>query len=69
MAVSALNILSVICLVLGFVSIFASIAIWFIKKGDSAESKANAERFGIFVGLWVPAFFALAVYFRLLASG
>ncbi len=69
MAVSALNILSVICLVLGFVSIFASIAIWFIKKGDSPESKANAERFGIFVGLWVPAFFALAVYFRLLAAG
>ncbi len=69
MGVSALNILSIICLVLGFVSIFASIAVWFIKKGDTPESIANAERLGIFVGLWVPAFFTLAVYFRLLASG
>lgn len=65
---SVFGILSIICLVLGFVSIFASIAIWFVKKGDSPETKANAERFGLFVGLWVPAFFALAVYFKLLAT-
>ncbi|MCY2977538.1 MAG: hypothetical protein NTU79_02585 [Planctomycetota bacterium] len=26
----------------------------------AAESKAHAERFGIFVGLWAPTFFALS---------
>jgi hypothetical protein len=66
---SVFNVLSIVCLVFGFVSILGSIVIWFVKKGDSPETKAYAERFGIFVGLWVPAFFALAIYFRLLATG
>lgn len=69
MVTTVFNIVSIVCLVFGFVSIFASIGIWFVKKGESPDSKASAERFGIFVGLWVPAFFALAVYFRLLAMG
>jgi len=42
--------------VLGLASVGASIAIWNTKKGDD---KANAERFGIFVGLWAPTFFAI----------
>ena len=46
---------------LGFISIVGSIAIWNIKKGETAEEKAHAERFGIFIGLWAPTFFALAV--------
>lgn len=66
---TALLTLSWICLVLGFLSIFGSIAVWFARKGDSPEAKANAERFGIFVGLWVPAFFALAIFFRMIAAG
>jgi maltodextrin utilization protein YvdJ len=66
---SVFNVLSIVCLVFGFVSIFASIAIWFAKKGDAPETRAYAERFGIFVGLWVPAFFALAIYFRMVAAG
>jgi len=41
---------------LGLVSIGASIAIWNLKKGDD---EAHAERFGIFVGLWAPTFFAI----------
>jgi hypothetical protein len=41
---------------LGFASVVASIAIWNSKKGDDA---AHAERFGIFVGLWAPTFFAI----------
>ena len=69
MVYSVFNVLSIVCLVFGFVSIIASIAIWFVKRGDNPETKANAERFGIFVGLWVPAFFALAIYFRMLATG
>ena len=27
---------------------------------EAAESKAHAERFGIFFGLWAPTFFALS---------
>jgi hypothetical protein len=52
--------LSTLCFVLGFVSILGSIAIWFLTGGEAAESKAHAERFGIFVGLWAPTFFALS---------
>jgi hypothetical protein len=43
--------------VLGFASVGASIAIWNAKKG---ADDAHAERFGIFVGLWAPTFFAIA---------
>jgi hypothetical protein len=52
--------LSNFCFVLGFASIIGSIAIWFMIGGESVESKAHAERFGIFVGLWAPTFFALS---------
>jgi hypothetical protein len=52
--------LSTLCFVLGFVSIVGSIAIWFLTGGEAAETKAHAERFGIFVGLWAPTFFALS---------
>jgi hypothetical protein len=52
--------LSVLCFVLGFASIIGSIAIWFLTGGEAAESKAHAERFGIFVGLWAPTFFAIS---------
>jgi len=44
--------------VMGFASIFASIATWRAAK-ESGDS-ARAERFGIFIGLWAPTFFALA---------
>ena len=49
--------LSAVCLVLGFVSIIGSIAIWFLAK---SPDPAHGERFGIFVGLWAPTFFALS---------
>jgi hypothetical protein len=52
--------LSTTCFVLGFASIVGSIAIWFLTGGEAAETKAHAERFGIFVGLWAPTFFALS---------
>ena len=44
--------------VLGFASVFASIATWRTAAGSG--DSAHAERFGIFVGLWAPTFFALA---------
>jgi hypothetical protein len=56
--------LSTLCFFLGFASIIGSIAIWFLTGGEAAESKAHAERFGIFVGLWAPTFFALSSRLR-----
>ena len=52
--------LSLICLVLGFVSIAGSIAIWYLTGGKSMEAQAHGERFGIFVGLWAPTFMILS---------
>lgn len=52
-----LRLLSDICLYLGFLSIIASIATWFTA---SRENRAYGERFGIFIGLWVPSFFILS---------
>lgn len=52
--------LSDLCLVLGFLSILASIVIWFSTGGREPLTAAHAERFGIFVGLWAPTFFILS---------
>ncbi|MFN7874427.1 MAG: hypothetical protein ACK5PB_03865 [Pirellula sp.] len=60
---------SKLCFVLGFASIVGSIAIWFLTGGEAAESKAHAERFGIFVGLWAPTFFALSSRLEHWSSG
>ena len=46
-----------LALALGFVSIAASVATWFFTK---PKDQAHSERFGIFIGLWVPSFFILA---------
>lgn len=52
--------LSGVCFVAGFLSIAASIGIWYISGPDAA----HAERFGIFVGLWAPTFFVLSNTFN-----
>ena len=52
--------LSQLCFFLGFASIIASIAIWFLTGGTTPDTQAHAERFGIFVGLWAPTFFILS---------
>lgn len=39
-------------------SIAGSIATW--RAAKSSGDAAHAERFGIFIGLWAPTFFALA---------
>ncbi len=45
---------------LGFLSVIASIVIWFTQGGtDNGEAQASGERFGIFVGLWAPTFMAI----------
>jgi hypothetical protein len=55
-----LKTLSLICLVLGFASIAASIAIWYFTGGKTPDLQAHGERFGIFVGLWAPTFMILS---------
>jgi len=55
-----LKLLSFVCLMLGFSSIIASIAIWYLTGGKTPESLAHSERFGIFVGLWAPTFMILS---------
>lgn len=52
--------LSTLCLVLGFVSIAGSIAIWYLTGGKTPDLQAHGERFGIFVGLWAPTFMILS---------
>ncbi|MBP83730.1 MAG: hypothetical protein CMO61_07770 [Verrucomicrobiales bacterium] len=59
---------SYICFALSLVSILGSIAIWNIKKGEDAEEKAHAERFGIFVGLWAPTFLGIAIFLILISQ-
>ena len=55
-----LKMLSFLCLVLGFLSIAASIAIWYLTGGKTPDLQAHGERFGIFVGLWAPTFMILS---------
>jgi len=52
-----MRLVSDICLYLGFLSILASVVTWFTA---SRENRAYGERFGIFIGLWVPSFFILS---------
>jgi hypothetical protein len=64
MSARLLRWLSHLCFVLGFASIAGSFIMWAVTRGDgSPEALAHAERWGIFVGLWVPSFWALSVRF------
>jgi hypothetical protein len=61
MSTSFAKALATICLIAGFGSILASLAIWFSFKSEDA---GHAERFGIFVGLWAPTFLILSHHLR-----
>lgn len=52
--------LSTICFQAGILSVILSITIWWFLNGDEAETRAHAERFGIFVGLWAPTLLILS---------
>jgi hypothetical protein len=54
---SNMRVLSDVSLALGFASIIVSVATWFFR---SKQDPAHGERFGIFIGLWVPSFFMLS---------
>lgn len=49
----------------GFASILISLVSWFISRGKKGDSKAQADRWGIFIGHWAPTFMALGVALRL----
>lgn len=57
MSKEQLESLSDACFYAGFASVIGSIAIWSLSKNPD---RSHGERFGIFVGLWAPTFFALS---------
>ena len=57
MSASACRMFGNLFLVAGFLSILASILVWFLSKDPD---QAHGERFGIFVGLWAPTFLILS---------
>ncbi|WP_222121941.1 hypothetical protein ACRQ4B_17445 [Curtobacterium sp. SP.BCo] len=44
-----------------FASIGLSLLSWSVSRGKKADSKAQADRWGIFIGHWAPTFMALGV--------
>jgi hypothetical protein len=54
---STLKVLSDASLAAGFISILISILTWNSKRD---QDSAHAERFGIFIGLWVPSLLILS---------
>lgn len=67
---STLQFLSEVMFVGGFASILGSIGMWYTKRGNGTEQEqqAHAERWGIFVGLWAPTFFGIAIYLLVLSG-
>lgn len=49
----------------GFAAIALSLVSWIASRGKRGDSKAQADRWGIFVGHWAPTFFALGIALRL----
>lgn len=45
----------------GFASIGLSLLSWLISRGKKSDSKAQSDRWGIFIGHWAPTFMALGV--------
>ncbi len=49
----------------GFASIALTYVSHYISRGKKGDDKAQADRWGIFVGHWAPTFFALGVALKL----
>ncbi len=45
----------------GFASIGLSLGSWLISRNKTGDSKAQSDRWGIFIGHWAPTFMALGV--------
>ncbi|MFC7463948.1 hypothetical protein [Brachybacterium sp. GCM10030252] len=49
----------------GFASIGLTVAQWTMSAMKSSDSRAQADRWGLFVGQWAPTFFVLGVAMKL----
>jgi hypothetical protein len=49
----------------GFASIGLTYVSHYISRGKKGDDKAQADRWGIFIGHWAPTFFALGVALKL----
>lgn len=49
----------------GFASIGLTVLQWSMSKKKASDSRAQADRWGLFVGQWAPTFFALGVALKL----
>lgn len=49
----------------GFASIGMSAAAWYTSRNVESSGIARADRWGIFVGMWAPTFFALGNAMRM----
>lgn len=45
----------------GFASIGVSLLSWLVSRNKAGDDKAQADRWGIFIGHWAPTFFALGI--------
>jgi hypothetical protein len=48
------------CFQAGVLSILLSVGVWWFLDRSPPEAAAHAERFGIFIGLWVPTLLILS---------
>ncbi|RLT51451.1 MAG: hypothetical protein DWI69_13570 [Chloroflexi bacterium] len=68
--IRTLGITSDVAYTLGFLSGIGSVFIWYSQGGTKeGADKAAGERFGIFVGLWAPTFFAIGNGIAVLKDG
>ncbi|WP_282828631.1 hypothetical protein [Gulosibacter sediminis] len=49
----------------GLASVGVSLVSWLVSRGKRNDSKAQSDRWGIFVGQWAPTFFAIGVGLKL----
>ena len=49
----------------GFASVGLSLTTWLVSRNKRGDSKAQSDRWGIFVGHWAPTFMALGVALKL----
>jgi hypothetical protein len=48
----------------GFASIALSLGSWIASRVNPRDDKAQADRWGIFIGHWAPTFFAIGLALR-----
>lgn len=53
----------------GFASIGLSIAKWLMTQKKPTDSRAQADRWGLFIGEWAPTFFAIGIALKLEEQG